>query len=173
MVYALILSFATCVLSLLAFSLVAQPELWLKLWSPHRGLIVATDQTATPYSQTGIRVRLALMGVILACTAAFIPMGYVEADMNSAGSQAVPAAITAAKPRPIILRATPKPARPVERSGANARPDQPPADVYLPAPAPAACYATPQDAAREFDPTLDPWAIRDNANAAREANNIP
>jgi hypothetical protein len=173
MVYALILSFATCVLAMLAFSLVAQPELWLKLWSPHRGLIVAADSTASAYSQTGIRVRLAMLGVIFACAAAFIPMGYVEADMNASSSQALPAAITAAKPKPVTLRATPHPARVVERSGANARPDQPPAAVYLPAPAPAACYDAPQDAANEFDPTLDPWAIRDNASTPREANNIP
>lgn len=174
MVYALILSFLSCGLALLAFGLVAQPERWIQFWRPHRRLILAADHAESHYSQTGIRVRLGMFGGILAVIGAAIPLIFITSEMdNPLGPQRASAAV--AVPHAPDVQARPATEDRPEVRGANAIPAQAACtDAFLPAPEPAKPYTCRFEAQQEFDPTLAPWAIEAALLPVEtDPNNIP
>jgi hypothetical protein len=199
MVYALILSLLACVLAVVAFSLVAQPALWFKLWNRRRQYIIAQDTAAAAYSHTGIRLRLALVGVILACGAMVIPIAFAAADVENVESilaespNHVPAASTVSEPPPVSQAPRPElpeqvflpetqPAHlqaevPVRREAnnipsASGLTDRPP--CLLPAAQDAVPYASAEEARREIDPTLGPPLDAEAISLRqRGANNRP
>lgn len=166
MAYALILSSVACVLAVLAFSLVAQPALWVKLWSRRRRYILATDTASSAYGYTGIRLRLGLAGVTLAASAVAIPIAYASTMSDEPPSHdAVPSAITATADLAEVIEASP-------RVKTNSTP-RPAGTTVLPEAKPAVLYSSPAQAAREFDPTLEPAATACAPRARRGANNQP
>jgi hypothetical protein len=122
-----------------------------------------------------------MVGVILAATAAVIPAGFAAWDGAPAfRPQAAPAAtVVAPESRdaaPAETVAASVAAAPAARLGANNNPVAAARDddaCFLPAPEPAAAYASPAAAQREIDPMLADFCARNVVRHGRGANNVP